>query len=364
MQGQTLLDETKQATIVLYGKLGESWKDKDQSELLVESAIKTDGKLVEQKTKKTLLNRWFYPPENPDKVRILVFGEIYKGKADYYKGMSFAAGSKLVEYMEGAQKVQNKSVGERLKYFFEYLDNSDVQISNDAYMEFGNSDYKDFRDMAKTLPAARVTKWLNNPDTATFRLGLYASMLGHCGKAEDAKTLRALLDDPDKRAGGAADGVLAAYIMLDKKEGWDYLKGVLKDEKQEFITRFAALRAVRFLYLDRNDLVAKKDLVDAACLLLTQEDIADLAIEDLRRWQAWDRTDKVLAVVNTTPYKHSIVKRSILRFCLQCKDNKAAQQYVADRRRADPESVTDAEEILDLEKAADAKSKDKTNPGK
>jgi len=362
MQGQTMLGETGQATIVLYGKLGQAWEAKDETELLVESPIKVDGKVVARDAKKVILNRYFYPTEGPEKVRLLVFGEVFQGKADYYRGKAFRADSKVVEYIQGALKVKDKKVPDRLRYFFAYLDDADVEISNDAYTEFGNADYSDFKQMASELPADRVRKWLRDPDTPTFRLGLYASMLGHCGKEADAAVLKELLDDPDKRSGSGVDGALAAFVLLKKSAGWEYLKESLKNEKNDFLYRFAALRAVRFLYNERPDVVGKKALLDGVCVLLDQEDIADLGIEDLRKWQAWDRADKVLAVVNKEPYKHSIVKRAILRFCLQAKDNKAAQQYVAERRKADPEAVADAEELLQLEKATE--TKDKTNPGK
>jgi hypothetical protein len=106
---------------------------------------------------------------------------------------------------------------------------------------------------------------------------------------------------------------------------------------------------VRYFYDYRSDIISKKDCVSAVCTLLEQSDIADLAIEDLRKWHCWDRADQVLAVVKSDAFKESIVRRAVLRFCLQCKDNKAAQAYVAERRKADAKAVEEAEELLKLE---------------
>src|SRR5207237_551851 len=131
--------------------------------------------------------------------------------------------------------------GERLRFFFDYLDNDDVEISNDAYKEFGNADYKDYKDMAKQLPAAKIAGWLKDPKTPAFRYGLYASMLGHCGRAEDADLLRAMLDDAQKHSLSGVDGILAGYTMAKPKEGWEYIKGILKDPSKEFTFRYAAL---------------------------------------------------------------------------------------------------------------------------
>ena len=52
----------------------------------------------------------------------------------------------------------------------------------------------------------------------------------------------------------------------------------------------------------------RKDLVAGVCLLLDQNDIADLAIEDLRKWQVWDLADKVLALKESKAYETPIVR--------------------------------------------------------
>src|SRR5262249_28160724 len=150
-----------------------------------------------------------------------------------------------------------------------------------------NADYKDYRDMAAKLPADKVARWLKDEKTPAFRYGLYASMLGHCGRPEHAEVLRAMLDDPEKRVITGVDGILAGFILLKPREGWEYTAAILKDGKQEFLRRYAALRAVRFFHDSRPDVIAKKDLVAAVAPLLEQDDIVDLVIEDLRRWQCW-----------------------------------------------------------------------------
>ena len=144
------------------------------------------------------------------------------------------------------------------------------------------------------------------------------------------------------------DGILAGYMMLKPKEGWEYTRGILKDSRKEFMFRYAALRAVRFLWDYRPDLVARKDLAEGVAQLLDQNDIADLAIEDLRKWQRWDLADRVLGLQNKPAYELPIVRRAILRYALSCPDP-AAARYVAEQRKKDPQAVNDAEELLKLE---------------
>jgi len=204
MQGQTLTGEVNQAVMVLHGKLLNANEAKDTTEIEIETIIKDNG--ARGKAMKLTLNRFIDTSFLTDKDRFIVFCDIFRNNIDPFRGMHLKKDSKLPEYLRGALQVKDRPVAQRLRFFFDYLDNSDIDISNDAYKEFGNADYKDFRPMAKELPANRVIGWLTNPETPPFRTGLYASMLGHCGQAKDAAVLRKLLDDSERRAGSGWTG--------------------------------------------------------------------------------------------------------------------------------------------------------------
>jgi hypothetical protein len=277
---------------------------------------------------------------------------VVKDAIDPYRGLEVKPGSKLCEYLRAAATLQGKPLGQQLRFFFDYLDNDDPDISTDAYREFANTPYtKEFKELLTELPVERVVRWLKDPRVKSERIGLYASMVGHAGKEKNVAVLRELLDNPERRAGSGVDGLLAGYTMARPKEGWSYLLAALKNRKEEFPFRFAALRSVRFLHDYRPDVVAKKQLLDGVCELLRQEDIADLAIDDLRKWQVWDRADRVLAVVRTEAYKQSIIKRAVLLYCLQCKGSDQAKVLVEAQRRADPEAVKELEDKLKREQS-------------
>lgn len=363
MQGKTFTGEVNDAVLVLYGRLINADEKKETTEIEVEDVLKDNA--VRNNQKKLTLHRYVDLSLTTDKDRFLVFCDLYKGKLEPYRGMALKVGTKLPEYVRGAVAKKDKPVAERLRFFFDYLDNADTEVSTDAYKEFAVADYKDFKAMAKDLPAERVTRWLRSADVPAYRVGLYASMLGHCGTEKEAVVLKALLDDPERRAGSGVDGVMAAYTLLKPKEGWIYTQNVLKNGKEEFMFRYAALRAVRFFHDFRTDVIDKKQVIEGVCQLLQQDDIADLAVEDLRKWQSWDSADKVLAVSRTSAYKQPIVRRAILRYCLQCKNSPEAAAYVADRRKADAKAVEEAEELLKLEQepAPGAAQPDSTKPG-
>lgn len=351
-QGQTLTGEITTASMVLFGTLanaksgGKNGAVDGTTDLKIEVVVKNHDIL---KGRKVLTLERYLPLEQIDKYKYLVFCDVFKDKIDPYRGLAVKADSDMGVYLKGVQTLKDEKPGKRLRFFFDYLDNADVEIANDALKEFANADYKDYRDMAKTLPAAKIAGWLKDPKTPTFRFGLYASLLGHCGTDADAALLRSMLEDPEKRVASGVDGILAAYTMLKPKEGWDYIQSVLKDGKKEFLIRYAGLRAVRFFWDFRTDLVSKEQCAKGAALLLDQNDISDLAIEDLRKWERWELAERVLALAKTPAFEVPIVRRAILRYALCAKENPAAKAYVAELRKKDAQVVADAEELLKLE---------------
>jgi hypothetical protein len=351
MQGQTLVGDVGQASMVLYGTftnavLNGNGEGGGTTDLAIEAVIKKHEILGDQK--KITLPRYIPPAEKGAKVKFLVFCDVFKGAIDPYRGVPVAADSDMVKYLQGALANKDKRIGDRLRFYFDYLDNKEPEISNDAYKEFGNADYKDYQEMAKHLPAAKIVKWLEDPETPAFRYGLYASMLGHCGSAKDALVLRKMLDDPAKRTGSGVDGILAGYIMLAPTEGTDLIRSIMKDTQADFMYRYAALRAARFIWDARPDLASKGKLTASVEQLLPQADIADLAIEDLRKWAKWDAADQVFALKGLKSHDVPIIKRSILRYALSCPGPKAAA-IVAEWRKSDAETVKDMEELLKLE---------------
>jgi hypothetical protein len=348
MQGQTLTGEVNQASLVLFGtlanaklNLGAGGFEQGSTDLQIEAAIKKHEILGDKKV--VTLPR--YVPTDKNTSKFLIFCDVFKGKIDPYRGIPVKSDSDIVKYLQGALAVKDKDVSKRLRFFFDYLDNAEVEIANDAYKEFGNADYKDYREMAKDLPADKIAKWLQDPATPAFRHGLYASMLGHCGSDKHAEALRKLLDDAQKQASTGVDGLLAGYTMLKPKEGWAYIRDILKNSKKEFMLRYAALRAIRFLWNSRPDLVPEKDLVEGVTILLEQGDMADLAIEDLRLHRCWDVADRVLELYGKKSHDVPIIRRYIVRYALSCPKKEAAE-FVATVRKKDPEMVKDIEELL------------------
>jgi hypothetical protein len=359
MQGQTLTGEVNQASMVLFGTLANGKIDpaaefgQGTTDLEIISIVKKHEILGDKKV--VTLPRYVPTTDKDKPSKFLIFCDVFKGKIDPYRGVP-VKNDEIVKYLTGALELKDKDTPTRLAFFFKYLDNDESEVSTDAFKEFANADYKDIRAVAKTLPAETIAKWVRDPNTPSFRLGSYSSLLGHCGTAAHATLLRELLDDPKRQVGSGIDGMLAGYIMLQPKEGWEYTKAILGDKSKEFLYRYAALRCARFFVDFRPDVIDRKQAIEGVCQLLEQGDVADLAIEDLRKWKAWEVTDKVLELEGKPSHKAPIVRRAILRFALSAADQNQAKagEFVKEMRNKDAEWVKDVEEILKLETPAPA----------
>jgi hypothetical protein len=344
--GKTLTGEVALAAMVLSGKLTNADAKNYTTDIKIDEIFKDNP--VRGKRKQLTMPRLYDPKQIGP--HVIMYFHVNKGDIVPYRAVEWKEDSKLPDYLRAALALKDKPLKQRLRFFFEYLDDKDPTISTDAYREFANAAYTtEFKELLQGLPVERVGKWLKDPKTPPERIGLYGSMVGHAGKDKDARFLLDLLNDPERRGGSGVDGLLAGYVLVKPSEGWPYLLTSLKSTKDGFTFHYAGLRAVRFLHDYRPDVVAKKDLLDGACVLLKHEDVSDLAIEALRNWQAWDRADSVLALVGTEAYKSSIIRRAVLRFCLQCKDSASAKAHVEARRKSDPESVQETEEFLKRE---------------
>jgi hypothetical protein len=369
-QGQTLSGEVNQADFIVYGTLTNPQRDpndftKGTTDLVIETVVKPHEYLAGKKT----LRIPRYVPVDQQGSKFLVFCNVFNRPVDFaasavasgavlanfdaaqldaYRGEPVAADSKLADYLKGAIEVRQKDPVARLKFFFDHLDSPDVVISSDAINEFGYAEYKDVRPLAEKLPADKVLKWLKDPNTLPSRFGLYGLFIGHCGKKEDAKVVRELLEQPDKAYSSGLDGLIAAYVMLDKQAGWEYLLGLLKDPGKEFPVRYAGLKVLRLFWEFRPDVVSKDEVVEGMKLLVAQPDMADLPIEDLRKWGCWQLTPFVLKFADEKSHNAiPIVRRSILRFALAAPaDQAAAKAYVEKVRKEDPERVKFVEQTL------------------
>jgi hypothetical protein len=285
-------------------------------------------------------------PNNPP--RLLVFCDVAQG-IDPYEGLP--AQPAVVGYLKGLLALRADDGTGRLHYCFNFLDHADPALAADALREFGKAPDAEVCKAARQLPAGKLRRWLKDPKTPADRLRLYGFLLGHCGAAADAALLRGLAARQVKEASTAElDRLLTGYTLLEPKAGWAYTRALTANASNDFVVRYAGLRSARFFYDTRPDVVGRKAVLDALTGYLSQGDLADLVIEDLRRWRCWGPTARVLALYRQPSHQAPIVRRAVVRYALQCPRPEAAA-FLVNLRKAEAAFVGEGEEALKLEAA-------------
>jgi hypothetical protein len=349
-QAPTFRQEAAQvsARIIVYGSLANpqvKGGGNGTTDLLIEAILRDDPALADKR--KLELPRYVpvNDPKNPP--RFLVFCDVFMGKLDPYRGVPIKDPASVV-YLRKALTLDARDRTASLLFYFDYLDAADPEVARDAFLEFAKATDQEIGRLAPRLSADRLRKWVQDPKTAPERLGLYSFLLGGCGQTRDAALLRSLLADTSERVANAYDGILSGLIHLDPREGWSWLQSTLRDGKKPLFMRLTVVRTLRF-YHGWQPQETRSQVLNALAGMLDQGELADLAIEDLRRWQMWDLTSRVLALAGRKGFDSPLMQRAVVRYALACDDG-ACRQFVAARRRADAELVKDVEEALQLEK--------------
>ena len=122
MQGQTLVGEVNQASMVLFGnlknaKLGNADGTDGTTEFEVLSVIKDHP--IRKQSKSLTLPR-YVPPDKDGKYKFLLFCEVYKEKLDPYRGVAIPPDSDIVKYLQGALALKDQPVAKKLGFYFDY----------------------------------------------------------------------------------------------------------------------------------------------------------------------------------------------------------------------------------------------------
>ena len=317
-----------------------------QTDFLIKTTLRNDP---EMKGKKSLILPRYLPISDKDKPpQYLLFCDIEKNKLDPYRGILVQSAS-TVTYVKKALALDPKDPVANLVFFFDYLDDADPEVSKDAFYEFASANDADIARAAPKLDAEKLRKWVKDPKTSPARIGVYALLLGACGKESDIELLRTLLDSKEERYTAAADGLLAGYMQKKPTEGWTLLNATLADGRKPLLLRLAVLRALRF-YNGSQPKETRPHLLKVMKTLIDQGELADLAIEDLRLWQIWDLTADVLKLQGRKGIDSPLMQKAIIRYALCATPTKDSRDFLVKARKDDPESVQDVEEGLKLEK--------------
>jgi hypothetical protein len=318
--------------------------DAGYTDLTIEHVVKNDPAIAKLKT--ITLNRW-HPVDAKKPPRLLVFFDIYEGKFDPFRGVTLR-GTEARDYLRGALELDDRDRVASLLYYFKYLDSADADVAGDAFLEFAKATDQEIGAVGPKLDSAKLRKLLTDPKTPAERVGVFAFLLGACGTKNDAETLSSMLNKSDDRTATALSGILGGLIELRPDAGWKKVLELIDDPKRAYQDKLAALGTVRFFQVYKPE-EYHKPILAAMTTVVSHGDMADMAIEDLRRWKWWDLTNHVLSQYGKQSHAAPLVKNSILRYAISCPDADAAA-FMKAVRASEPAAVKEVEESLEFEK--------------
>lgn len=304
----------------------------------------------------------------------VVLAAIRNGEWEVLGG--FPAPVETVRYLRGVLQLPKDEPAKRIAYFFRYLDHADPAVAADAFAELARASDAELVLAARqgAFTAARLRQWLQDAQTPEERRGLFGYLLGLCGQAPaDAEFLRqqwrrwsappvseGVLPSAG-RDSAAGSGLLTGLILLDPVQGWREAEVALETSDRSFSQRWAVLETLRFFQSFRAPAPTgtrerlqespglrrdhRAELLRCYSRFIEQGDLADQAVEDLRRWGWWELTGQILRQFDRPTHQAPIVRRAIVRYAL-CAPGPQAQRWVQELRQREPELVRSVEELL------------------
>jgi len=343
---QTYRQEARTSKFVVIGTLSNPRLVGDQgyTDLVVENVVKDDPALGKRTT--LTLPRWT-PVDAKKPPRALVFFDVYDGKLDPFRGVNLR-GTGVADYLRGGLALDDRDRVASLLYYFRHLDSSDPDIAADAFLEFAKATDQEIGAVGPKLDATKLRKLIADPKTPPERLGVYAYLLGSCGTKADADTLAALIDKGDERTASGLSGILGGLIQMRTAEGWKRAVALIDDPKRPYQDKLAVLGTLRFFHAYQPT-EHRKAILAGMSAVIARGDMADMAIEDLRRWQWWDLTKHIVRQYNQPTHGAPLVKNAILRYGLTCPDADAAA-FIKTVAASETALLREVQESLEFER--------------
>jgi hypothetical protein len=343
---QTLRQRYADAKLVLRGELRNPKANADgvggTTEFHVTQTLKGDA------APRMLLIPRYLPVIGQTPPDYFFFCTMTDGKVDPLHGLPATA--TLASYLSDAAKLDAKDARTAMAFFFKHLESSDETIALDAFLEIAKASDRDLIAAAAGFDRAKLRSWISDEKVPGERLGVYALLLGLCGTADDAAWLsKQLAAAPlPERYSGNLGGLLAGLAILDPQRGWPLIHATLATKDGPVTHKLSVIGTLRYFQATRPK-ESREQVLKGLQSLLDQPDLADVAIDDLRRWAWWDLTNAVLKCFDKQGYASPLMRRGIVRYALSC-PNAEAKTFVEKVRASDPKLIAKVEESLKLSK--------------
>lgn len=232
----------------------------------------------------------------------------------------------------------------RLKHFIPFLEHRDSLVATDAWSEFANAEYEDIKAISQSFSRDNLRTWISDPDAEPERRGLYGLMLGMCGTPADIEFLRQQIGQPDSgeiRFGG--EGVMGGFLILSPEHGLQFLEeSWLNNQKANAYDLLPVIKALQFAWTYEADNFDKERLRSALRPLLQREELREIVIPDLARWEDWNAVSLMAGVYQASKAEDKRTVQALANFLVLCR------QSATDDPAAGVENSVAAHDLLEV----------------
>lgn len=283
------------------------------------------------------------------KFRALLIGRYPVGEKFFVMGVDppavkwttpMKASDRVLEYLGKLDDLPKKGA-DRLEFFQDYFEDEESLLAFDAYDEFAKAPYQDLIDLKERMDRPRLLEMIENDITSPTRRRLYFTMLGVCGKVEDAKMLEGLLTSGSRRKMRGLEALIACYLNLKGEAGMELIQREFFEKKDcEFTYTMLAMQALRF-HAEETEVVPKERIIAAARIVLDNDEARDLVIPDLARWEDWSVMDKLVKIFKESTDDDSWIRVPIASYLMAC-PLPVAKKHLKDLEQIDKASIARA----------------------
>ncbi len=278
---------------------------------------------------------------------ILLFADYLNGQLDVFRGVSIPS-KEVFNYASGALGAMHLKGPALLDFYLPYLQSNSREISTDAFLEFAKASDSTLVEFSKKMNPALLKSWILDPKVPEERLGLYAFLLGGCGSDADISFLLAMLKLQDSRAQSVFDGAMVALIRLHPNKGWNALDDFLRADDTPLQTRLSCMRSIKVASEILQDKSDKGEIYKALNIAIKQGELADLAIEELRKMKHWGFTQEILSIYGTKGYTAPVMKRAFIRYALTAPRDSVVEKFLAQCEANESQMILEVKESLGL----------------
>ncbi len=292
-------------------------------------------------------------------VNAIYFGDVAKGRRFLLSGADpsdiqwscLPVTARAEQYLIRIPDAAKKEDAERLRFYLPYLQDDDSMLSRDAYDEFAITPYPVLQKIEADMDHDQLVEWIQDETMSPDRKRLYLTMLGVCGDADDRPMLEEMLTSTQKTSRTGLDALMACYLTLAGEPGLELInQQFLLNQQASYADTYAAIMAIRF-HGTEGGVIARSALVESLHHILDRDDLADLVIPDLARWEDWSQVAKLKELFLTADAENNWVRVPVVNYLRACPKPEAAAA-LKELEKADPASVRRANTFFAVPKPA------------